>query len=283
MTLDYFPFYYDAWMKSEMRAILPTPARAIFVEIFLRCCAEGSVPMDHDALIGIGKCTPKEFIKAWPLFKRALVERDGRYVNLKAIEVRQGVANKVKGGQARHKNKSADVQQNVSTTPAEPQQEDGRTSAEGLQSESRKQKAESRKASHPSVVEVLRRLGWPDGRLAPDSIQRLVDRCREATPDVTDAEIAYFAGVAAESIGRSAKDPMAVLITQLPEWLSKGLNGHRVAAEKAEKRDAKLRAFNAEQRILTLRELAASDGTESWCVEGRENAIRELREMGLEP
>lgn len=91
MTLSFFPFRYKDWLASQMRATLPALPRLVYMELFLCCCAEGSLPTDENALAGISKVSLRELRKAWPAIREKFIERDGRYVNLPAVSVFEGV------------------------------------------------------------------------------------------------------------------------------------------------------------------------------------------------
>jgi len=154
MTLDYFPFYYDRWMKSKMRAICSMAERGIYLDLLFRCCSEGSIPLELREISKLAGCSFAEIKKAWPLLSRAFQEVDGKYVNAVSLEVREGVMGKRTAGKKGAINRWSAIDVPYGKQIAEPQQEPNSAIelpyGKSMASESRKQKAESRKERESS-------------------------------------------------------------------------------------------------------------------------------------
>jgi uncharacterized protein YdaU (DUF1376 family) len=287
MTLFFFKWEQDRWLKSQKRTSLSLAARAIFLELLFRNCSEGSLPTDHDALARISLSTPAEFRRAWPCIKDAFPEKNGRLQNDNATAIYLAAVKKSKKAEesagsrwGNDANAYANACANASQTHDDPVCERICYSDANADASHKPQATSHKKPSAAAkLAELLSEVGW---KAAAASINRLADRCQAAAPDATADEVAHFVGLTAGTVRASAKDRMAVLISEAPSALADGLAEYRAGAAEREQKAEKLRQFNRIQRVKTLREIAASDGTEKWAVEARENAIRELRELGEE-
>jgi uncharacterized protein YdaU (DUF1376 family) len=281
MTLHYFIWKYDKWLASQMRRSLSDSQRGIFLELLFACCSEGSLPSDMDALARTAATTPANMRKAWPSIKSAFREIDGRLHNVRATEVWAEAKLLSKKRKDAAKARWAD-DASAYANDDHVQMQSGvqkKRFAHAIQypiTNNQKPKA----IQPSSLLEALRAAGWPDGRLAPDSLQRLAEHCRDNRPDATDEEISHFVGLTAKSIGKRAKDPMAVLVSQAPERLRAGLDDRRAFLREEAQLKAAFEAVERRRKVETLRELANSTGDEKWAVEARENALCELAEMG---
>lgn len=308
MTLDYFPFYYDRWMKSTMRATCSATERGIYLELLFRCCAEGSIPTDLRELAGLAKCTFSEIKKAWPRLERAFQVVDGKYVNSVSLEVRMAVAGTraraKRGASARWESGSqADAMHAPSICDASLKHMPNACDADAqpMLSESRKQKAE-RKLTPPPSARAPRE-GEPEPAQA---VREAVERCSQFWPkignkryaeaawtrealDSAQGIVAWASAIVATAEDHAeahrealAKNPKHYIPT-LERWVAEGdytsppPGGSRIAEK------ARLRSFNEQQRIKTLREVAANNDPEDWAVEARQSAIHELQGLGLEP
>ncbi len=105
------------------------------------------------------------------------------------------------------------------------------------------------------------------GRADDDAAARIVTACREATPDITDEEIAYFIRQEGPTLGRNRTldNPMGVLIRHIPRCCrGEALRLHREALRAERERSRRQIEGWLEDARSILGAPASSVGDRAW-------------------